>query len=62
MSLSTEDLRTLGESIGRGIVREATRGIEPKALIQSVLGIDRDYPGVTIEKWIAHAVKVVRNG
>ena len=67
MTLSPEDLRTLGEAIGRGMVKEATQNLRYHnnpivPLVQQVLGIDGDRPGVTVRGWIADAVRMVRNG
>lgn len=67
MNLSPEDLRILGEAIGRGVVKEATQNLRHHsnpivAMVQQVLGIDGDRPGVTVRGWIAEAVRMVRNG
>jgi hypothetical protein len=48
-----DQLRILGEAIGAGIVREATRRLEPVQLVRAVFGIDQAHPVVTVDRWMA---------
>lgn len=53
VGLSSDQLRILGEAIGRGIVREAARDhSSTQQFIRSLLGVDPIHPSVTFDRWV----------